>query len=165
LGWLEAFGLALANWVYDAATLVVCLFALGTGVPWRGILVAYSLTQIAASIPITPGGLGVVEGSLAALLVAYGLPPGEALTATFLYRLVSFWGLVPIGWATWVGLELAQRQGVRRKVHPWAVHRHGAVPSQAAFAQKGPDRVFKPARCEGCDELGRPELRDEKVAA
>lgn len=163
-GWLEAFGLALANWVYDAATLVTCLLALGIGVPWRGVLVAYSLTQIAASIPITPGGLGVVEGSLAALLVAYGLGTDQALAATLLYRIVSFWGLVPIGWLAWAGLELAQRQGSRHKVHPWAVHRHGPGSTGEALGREGPSRVLEPAPCEGCDEDGRPEKPDERVA-
>jgi uncharacterized membrane protein YbhN (UPF0104 family) len=165
LGWLEAFGLALANWVYDAASLVACLLALGTAVPWRGFLVAYGLTQIAASFPITPGGLGVVEGSLAALLVAYGLDAGQALSATFLYRLISFWGMVPIGWATWAGLELARRQAVRCKAHPWAVHLHGTQPFPAALHRMSPDRLFKRPPSVGCDEQGRPKLRDEKGAA
>ena len=50
-------------------------------VPWRGIVVAYSLSQVVASIPITPGGIGVVEGSLTGLLVAYGMPTRVALAA------------------------------------------------------------------------------------
>ncbi|MBO0714933.1 MAG: flippase-like domain-containing protein, partial [Acidimicrobiales bacterium] len=164
LGWIEAFGLALANWVYDAATLVACLLALGAGVPWRGVLVAYALTQVAASLPITPGGLGVVEGSLAALLVAYGLGGDQALAVTLLYRLVSFWGLVPIGWASWATIELAQRQGARRKVHPWAVHHHGPVATGEWRGSEAPDRVLEPAPCEGCDEEARPESPDERIA-
>jgi uncharacterized protein (TIRG00374 family) len=163
-GWLEAFGLALANWVYDGATLVACLLALGAHVPWRGVLVAYSLTQVAASLPITPGGLGVVEGSLAALLVAYGLPADQALAATLLYRLVSFWGLVPLGWFAWATLELAQRQGARHIPHPWAEHRHGPQPTPEWHGRDAPDRVLGPAPCEGCDEEGHPQKPDEKIA-
>ncbi len=78
--------LGAANWVWDAVALAACILALGGGVPWRGVLVAYALTQIAASFPITPGGMGVVEGSLAALLVAYGMPADRAVAATLLYR-------------------------------------------------------------------------------
>ena len=33
-------------------------------VPWRGILLAYGAGQLAVNLPVTPGGLGVVEGSL-----------------------------------------------------------------------------------------------------
>ena len=70
LGWAEAFGLAMVNWLCDCLCLLACTEALGVPVPWRGILVIYGLTQVAASLPITPGGIGVVEGSMTALLIA-----------------------------------------------------------------------------------------------
>src|SRR5205823_2568458 len=63
-GWLVAFALAMANWLCNCATLIACTLALGADVHWRGVLVAYALAQISASLPITPGGIGVVEGSL-----------------------------------------------------------------------------------------------------
>jgi uncharacterized membrane protein YbhN (UPF0104 family) len=152
LGWLAAFGYALANWVWDAVALAACILALGGGVPWRGVVVAYALTQIAASFPITPGGLGVVEGSLAALLVAYGMPVDRALAATLLYRLVSFWALVPIGWGVWSALELSQRRGARTRSHPWAVHLHGRRPANPALTHEGFGRVIPPDPCFGCED-------------
>ena len=150
-GWAEAFGLALANWLYDAATLVASMKALGVGVPWRGILVIYGLTQISASLPITPGGLGVVEGSMAALLIAYGTHPTSAFAVVLLYRIVSFWGLVPIGWGSWFAIEIAQRNGLRRRAHPWAAHEHGPVRPDAPAI--GPERILMPEPCEGCPEF------------
>ena len=51
--------------------------------------IAYALAQVLATVPITPGGLGVVEGSLTALLVAYGLPTNVALASVLLYRAVG----------------------------------------------------------------------------
>jgi uncharacterized membrane protein YbhN (UPF0104 family) len=151
-GWLGAFGLALANWIWDAVALAACILALGGGVPWRGVLVAYALTQIAASFPITPGGLGVVEGSLAALLVAYGMPVDRAVAATLLYRLVSFWALVPVGWAVWSGIELSQRQGKRTRSHPWAVHLHGPSPASPSLQRQGYGRMVPPEPCFGCED-------------
>ncbi|MHB1924822.1 MAG: lysylphosphatidylglycerol synthase transmembrane domain-containing protein [Acidimicrobiales bacterium] len=148
VGWLEVFGLALANWVDDAACLVACTLALHVHVPWRGLLVIYALTQISASLPITPGGLGVVEGSMAALLVAYGTPGSQALAVVLLYRIVSFWGLVPIGWGTWFWLEAGQRFG-RRHTHPWAEHSHGY--QVGAIPALGPERLMRPAPCPGCE--------------
>jgi uncharacterized membrane protein YbhN (UPF0104 family) len=150
LGWAEAFVLAMANWIYDAACLVACIAALGIPVPWRGILVIYGLTQVSACLPITPGGLGVVEGSLAALLVAYGVHADSALAVVLLYRIVSFWALVPVGWGAWFGLELAQRRGLRPRAHPWAVHDHGPEPAPA-LASVGPERILRPDPCAGCD--------------
>ncbi|MCK4175999.1 lysylphosphatidylglycerol synthase transmembrane domain-containing protein [Aciditerrimonas ferrireducens] len=120
LGWLEALGLGLANWVDDCAVLVLAMVALHVAVPWRGIFVIYGLTQIAAVLPLTPGGLGVVEGSLAALLTAYGVPTSQAFAVVMLYRLISFWGLVPVGWGAWLLVDLQGRRGRRHQPHPWA---------------------------------------------
>ncbi|HWC38138.1 MAG TPA: YbhN family protein, partial [Acidimicrobiales bacterium] len=165
-GWLEAFGLALANWTMDAVVLTACILALGVGVPWRGVLVAYALTQVAASLPITPGGLGVVEGSLAALLVAYGMHLDQAVAVTLLYRLVSFWALAPIGWTVWSAIELSQRRGIRTRPHPWAVHLHGNPPPSSDINRQGPGRVIPPRACEGCDEECKDGTRtDDRPAA
>jgi hypothetical protein len=165
-GWIEAFCLALANWTLDAVALAACILALGGGVPWRGVLVAYGLTQLSASLPITPGGIGVVEGSLAALLVAYGMPASEALAATLLYRLVSFWGLAPVGWVVWSAIEVAQRRGMRTRPHPWAVHLHGPSPGDPALTRRGPGRVLPPVPCTGCDmdEVVSVEDREPDMA-
>lgn len=139
--WAEALALALANWGADLATLVFCIWTVHAAVPWRGIVIAYALTQISASIPVTPGGLAVVEASLATLLVAYGMGSTDAVTVVVLYRLISFWVLVPIGWAAWGFLELTQRRSETRH-HPWAVHRHlpgapAAVEAEVAPAVQG----------------------------
>lgn len=154
LAWAESFGLAIYNWAADLATLVFGIKALGVQVPWRGIVIAYALTQIAASIPITPGGLAVVEGSLTALLAAYGMPATEAVGVVILYRVVSFWALVPIGWGSWGYLELAQRRqgaGSMRR-HPWVEHCHGEGAAAVGRRRQGPERLLRSAPCEGCGE-------------
>ena len=42
-------------------------------------------------IPITPGGLGIVEASLSGLLVLAGVDSGSAFLATLGYRIASYW--------------------------------------------------------------------------
>jgi uncharacterized membrane protein YbhN (UPF0104 family) len=148
-GWLEAFGLAAANWIWDAASLTASLLALHVHVPWADIIFIYSLTQVAASLPITPGGLGVVEGSLALLLSAYGVPAAGALAGTLLYRIISFWGLVFIGWVVWLAIEAAIRADMRSGPHPWAIHAHGA--QHGRDTTRLPDRVMRPSPCLDCD--------------
>ena len=108
--WLRPFGLALLNWAFDAACLAAALWALGIGVPWRGLLLAYVLTQIPGSLRLTPGSIGVVEASLASLLTVYGLRPDQAIAATLLYRIAGYWVLQPVGWATWIALTLRARR-------------------------------------------------------
>ncbi|MGW2744104.1 lysylphosphatidylglycerol synthase transmembrane domain-containing protein [Streptomyces sp. NPDC001450] len=104
--WLRPFAFALLNWVLDVACLAASLWALGIGVPWHSLLLVYVLTQIPGSLRLTPGSLGIVETSLSALLVLYGLRPGPAIAATLLYRAVSYWALQPIGWASWLAITL-----------------------------------------------------------
>jgi hypothetical protein len=111
--WSRIGGLALLNWLLDGSCLVACLWATGASVPWRGVLVAYGLAQVAACLPVVPGGLGIVEGGLTFLLTAYGTPADNALAAVLLYRFISFWGIVPAGWATWGVLTALERRGVQ----------------------------------------------------
>jgi uncharacterized protein (TIRG00374 family) len=64
---------------------------------WRPIPVPrwcgwpYAAAGILALVPITPGGLGIVEASLSGLLILAGVPRGEACVATLAYRLASYW--------------------------------------------------------------------------
>ncbi|HVM65244.1 MAG TPA: lysylphosphatidylglycerol synthase transmembrane domain-containing protein [Acidimicrobiales bacterium] len=103
--WPRAFALATGNWLTDLGCLVAAILTVRGPVPWRGILVAYALAKLAGVLPVTPGGLAVVEGSLAAALVAYGMPSNAAVAATLLYRVMSFWAPVPIGWATYFAVR------------------------------------------------------------
>jgi uncharacterized protein (TIRG00374 family) len=103
-GWLWAFGLASVNWLANMGCLIAAILTIQAHVPWRGILVIYGLTQLAAVLPFTPGGLAVVEGSLTALLIAYGMSSNDAVASTLLYRAVGFWAPVPIGWVLYVVL-------------------------------------------------------------
>ena len=108
--WVAGFGWALVNWLTDCLCLVLAFAAVGEGVPWRGLLVAYGAGQVVANLPITPGGLGVVEGSLTIALVAYGGSTASTVAAVVLYRILSFWVPVPLGWAAWAGLRVQARR-------------------------------------------------------
>ncbi|GAA3500824.1 hypothetical protein GCM10019016_079310 [Streptomyces prasinosporus] len=105
-GWRRPFGMALGNWVCDAAALTAALWALGIDVPWRSLLIAYGLTQISISLRLTPGSLGIAEASLSTLLVVQGIPADQAIAAALLYRVVSFWAAQPVGWGCWLRLTL-----------------------------------------------------------
>ena len=72
---------AMGNWVFDCGCLTLSFLAVGAGVPWRGLLLAYGAGQLATTLPITPGGLGVVEGSLTVALVTFGEPQTGQFTS------------------------------------------------------------------------------------
>jgi putative heme transporter len=110
-GWMVVAGLALANWLADAAVLTVSIHAVGAAVPWHVLLLAYGSGVGAQSVNITPGGVGITEGTLGLVLVASGLRASQALAAVLLYRLISFWLVASAGWLVFLRLRKAGQSG------------------------------------------------------
>jgi uncharacterized protein (TIRG00374 family) len=78
----------------------------------RGLLFAYAVSQLASSLPVTPGGIGIAEGSMALALVCAGVPAPDALAATLAYRLVTFWLQLLPGGMAWLALRRPVAQPV-----------------------------------------------------
>jgi putative heme transporter len=108
-GWMAVTGLGLANWLADAAVLAVSIRAAGAAIPWHDLLLVYGSAIAAQSLNITPGGLGVAEGTLSVALVASGLRASQALAAVLLYRLASFWLVAFAGWLVFLWLQRPAR--------------------------------------------------------
>jgi putative heme transporter len=120
LGFFDTLVSALALWVFDCAALAVSFLAVGAGVPWRGLLLTYGASQLAVNLPVTPGGLGVVEGTITIALVAFGGAERSIVPAVLCYRIVSFWGFLPVGWAAWAVMALTGRRHDRVAVETMA---------------------------------------------
>ena len=88
--------------------------------PWHDLLLVYSSDIAAQSLNITPGGLGVTEGTLSLALVATGLGASRALAAVLLYRLASFW---LVAFAGWLVLLWLRRPRARARSRNYAVPR------------------------------------------
>jgi len=107
---------AAGNWVFDCACFAMMFLAVDAPIPWKGLLLAYGAGQLAATLPITPGGLGVVEGSITIALVAFGGIDHSTTVATVLmYRVISFWLVLVIGWCLWAQLAFQVRRGRWRR--------------------------------------------------
>jgi putative heme transporter len=120
LQYVEAFALAVGNWVADCLCLGVAVLATGTGVPWHVIFLAYGAGVAAGSLGLVPGGVGIVEAALTAALVGAGVKADHALAAVLVYRLISFWLVMASGWAL-MGVLLrkehreTEREAVQRR--------------------------------------------------
>jgi len=102
---LRAVGWASANWLLDSASLGVFILAFGHRVSPDGLLIAYCLANILAAIPVTPGGLGVVEAVLTPTLVGFGTPKTIALLGVISYRIFNFWIPIPAGGIAYLTLR------------------------------------------------------------
>jgi uncharacterized membrane protein YbhN (UPF0104 family) len=72
---------------------------------------AWSLVRLLGSLPITPGGLGVVEVGLTAALVGFGGANAEVVAAVLLYRFLTIVPTLLLGLlagATWRRLKAVQ---------------------------------------------------------
>lgn len=75
---------------FDIAVLGVIMAATGHPLPVPALVLAYIIGYLANLIPI-PGGIGVLEGGLAGMLIVYGAPPTSAAAAVLVYHALAFW--------------------------------------------------------------------------
>jgi uncharacterized protein (TIRG00374 family) len=132
----RAIGWAAANWLLDAASLWVFVAAFSHFISPVDLLMAYGLANILAAIPITPGGLGVVEFVLVSMITGFGPTAGQALSAVLAYRAVNFWLPIPFGGLAYASLEFERRSSFRR-IHQFVRHRidlRRADPAQGSGA-------------------------------
>ena len=89
--WWKALLLIAGRIGLDYVSLLAALRATGASANASLVLLAYAATAILALIPITPGGIGIVEASLSGLLVLAGVRASSAVVATLAYRLAGYW--------------------------------------------------------------------------
>jgi uncharacterized protein (TIRG00374 family) len=88
------------------AVLLVALRDVGVSdaeVSWAEVLAVFAFARLATAIPLTPGGLGFVEGVLFTGLVGAGGDPDQVAAAVLVYRALT-WALpilVGIGCYVW----------------------------------------------------------------
>jgi len=101
LRWREAVvttAFATLNWIFDAVCLWAVLQAFDVSMPVRNLALVYSAAVAAASLSLTPAGIGTVEASIAVALTSLGTDGVHALPAAVAYRAISTWLVLLIGW-------------------------------------------------------------------
>ena len=92
----------------EVVAFALCVHAVGGTLPFVQVAAIYLGGSLVASIAPVPGGLGALEAALVAGLSGLGMPVGAAASAVLIYRLLTFWLTIPVGWAS---LKLAERRG------------------------------------------------------
>ena len=105
--WLRITSTALISHLSLFAVLLLALRHVGVSndeVSWQLVLASFAFVRLVSAIPLTPGGLGVVELGLAAMLGA-GLPDAtrnEIAAAVLVYRALTWLLPIPLGAGCWI---------------------------------------------------------------
>jgi len=101
------------NWLLDAASLWCFVAAFGKLLNPVELFAAYGIANVAGALPLTPGGLGVVDSLAPLLLVSFGLTRSVATLGVLGWRLVNFWLPIPAGAAAYVSLKVPRGAGLK----------------------------------------------------
>jgi uncharacterized protein (TIRG00374 family) len=99
------------NWLLDAASLWCFVAAFGHFTNPVELFAAYGIANVAGALPITPGGLGVVDSAAPLLLVGFGVTRSVATLGVLGWRMVNFWLPIPTGALAFVGLKVKPHAG------------------------------------------------------
>lgn len=84
-------GWSALNWTFDIGVLVLLLHAVGARAPLLGVLVAFAVGNLLNALPVTPGGIGLVEAGLTGTLIGFGVDAAAASVAVLAYRAIAYW--------------------------------------------------------------------------
>lgn len=88
---------AAAGWLFDAASLWLLFRGFDYPVHAGVVLVGFGIANLINTVPITPGGVGLVEAGLAGAFIGLGVPGSVAVITVLAYRLISHWLPVAAG--------------------------------------------------------------------
>jgi uncharacterized protein (TIRG00374 family) len=100
------------NWLLDAASLWCFVAAFGHLANPVELFAAYGIANVAGALPVTPGGLGVVDSITPLLLVGFGVTRSVATLGVLGWRMVNFWLPIPTGAAAYVSLKVKPHSGL-----------------------------------------------------
>jgi putative heme transporter len=109
------------------AVLLVCLRVMdvsASDVGWAQVLLVFAFARLVTAIPLTPGGVGVVELALIAGLTSAGGEAANVVAGVLLFRLLTYVLPIVLGAGTYV---------FWRRNHSW---RNSAPPLDLAMARE-----------------------------
>jgi uncharacterized protein (TIRG00374 family) len=149
------------NWLLDAASLWCFIAAFGRYASPVGLFAAYGIANVLGAIPLTPGGLGVIDTLTPVLLVGFGLTRSVATLGVLAWRLVNFWLPIPTGAISYITLKVPRGAdwGTMRRalseMTPW-----GSSGQQQSAPESDPDPKDRDEHGDRDDPGGRDEHAD-----
>ncbi len=151
--WGLALAAAVANWLTDLLCLYAAARAFSLPLDVVTLGAVYLTVQVVRQIPLTPGGIGVIEISLLAGLVSAGANEAAAAATVLVYRLLSCWLIIPVGLLAWLllrrppsGHDLVENLPDAVPQLAGGVLVAGQVPDQRVLEHAVEQRVGQPRR-------------------
>ena len=72
--------------------------AVGVHISMQAAFVVFVLPKLLSIISIVPGALGIYELGMTGALIAFNVSPSSAIAITLVFRALTFWLPMPIGW-------------------------------------------------------------------
>lgn len=136
------------NWLFDAAALWVFLRAFNVTMAPDALIISFGIANVLAAIPITPGGLGYVDGGYIAMLTGFGAPARRASLGLASYRFAQFFFPILLGGILYLSL----------RVGPWSIERRERLVRLRDLAEeesrRGESRIDFQLRFPTRDETG-----------
>ena len=82
----------------EILTIFIVYLAFGEIVNPGAIIISYAVANVAGLVAVLPGGVGVYEGLMTAVMASAGVERGLALSATVVYRVFNMGLFLPIGY-------------------------------------------------------------------
>ncbi len=80
------------GWIFDIMAVYTVFLSLGSQTHISVLIITYIISMVSGWITLfLPGGLGIVDSTMATLFILSGVPLEISLLATLLYRLASYW--------------------------------------------------------------------------
>lgn len=87
----------LAN-IAEVLTVYMVYIAFDSLINPGALIIAYAVANFAGLIAVLPGGVGIYEGLMTAMLAGAGVPKALALSATVIYRVLAMLLFLPVGY-------------------------------------------------------------------
>jgi uncharacterized protein (TIRG00374 family) len=104
--------ISLVMWSTDGLRLFVVAASLGAGLSFPLALFVALMSALLTTLPITPAGLGVVEGAIVAVLSLVSINENMGASVALMDRLIGYWSLILIGIVLYVRRLKSEVQAV-----------------------------------------------------
>ena len=142
-------GWAMLNWLLDAGALWVFLRAFDARLPIDGLIISFCLANVLAVIPLTPGGLGIVETVLVPTLTAFGATRSQAILGVAAYRFAQFWFPLALGGVLYLSLRIG----------PWSIANRDSLKPMRTLTEEA--KTDDTSGIEWAEQYGRRTGRDD----